>query len=313
MRIAVVTENFSPGDEPGAHLARAVASGLVEAGHDVMILAMGRGRSTFAGAPVFWAGRMTPVSSIRESLALFRPDVCHLVSPHRLGIKVADAAERLGVPVVVLDPRAWLPGVDTEGYHPRMRDHDLHDRWGRVNSLDGGRLVVGYLGDLRRAKVLNRLERVARTPGVRLLAFGEGHGVESLRTAGAKVLPPVTGAERARAVASLDVLLQPRKREAYAPAVHEALASGVPVVTYATGTAADVVRHEHNGLVVATDRGAKTLARSVARLAEDRALQARLAARARDSMAQRTWDQAVGELIEVHYPAALRRPSLATG
>jgi glycosyltransferase involved in cell wall biosynthesis len=148
---------------------------------------------------------------------------------------------------------------------------------------------------------------------VRLLAFGEGHGVESLRTAGAKVLPPVTGVERARAVASLDVVLQPRKRETYAPAVHEALASGVPVVAYATGTAADVVRHEHNGLLVGTDRGAKTLARSVARLVEDRALHARLAAHARDAVAQRTWDQAVSELLEVHYPAALRRPSLATG
>lgn len=313
MRIALVTEKFAPGDEPEAHLARAVVSRLVGAGHEVVVLALGRGRSTFAGAKVFWAGRMTPVSSIREALALFQPDVCHLVGPHRLGIKAADAAERLGVPVVVLDPRTWAPGVDSEEFHPRMRDHDLHERWGRLNSLDGGRLVVGYLGDLNRTKVLNRLERVARTPGVRLVTFGEGHGAEQLRTAGAKVLPTLTGVERARSVASLDVVLQPRKRETYAPAVHEALASGVPVVAYETGTAADVVRHEHNGLLVGTDRGAKTLSRCVTRLAEDRDLHAELASHARDSVAQRTWDQAVSELIEVHYPAATRRPSLATG
>jgi glycosyltransferase involved in cell wall biosynthesis len=311
MRIAVVTESFTPADEPGAQLARAVSAGLVKAGHDVMVLALGRGRSTFAGAPVFWAGRMTPVSSIRQSLALFRPDVCHLVDPHRLGIKAADAAERLGIPVVV--PREWLPGVDAETFHPRMRDEDLHERWGRVNSLATGRLVVGYLGDLRRAKVLHRLERVARTPGVRLVAFGEGHGAEGLRTAGAKVLPPVAGVERARAVASLDVLLQPRKRETYAPPVHEAAASGVPVVAYAGGTAAHIVRHEDTGLLVPTDRGAKTLARSVKRLADDRALHAALAERARGSGPHRTWDEAIAELAEVHYPAALHRPSLATG
>jgi glycosyltransferase involved in cell wall biosynthesis len=311
MRIAVVTESLAPDDEPAAHLARAVVSGLVGAGHDVMVLALGRGRTTCAGAPVFWAGRMTPISSIRESLALFRPDVCHLIDPHRLGIKAADAAERLGVPVVV--PRQWLPGVDADGFHPRMRDDDLHERWGRVNSLDTRRLVVGYLGELRRTKVLHRLERVARTPGVRLVAFGEGHGAEELRTAGAKVLPPVIGVERARAVASLDVVLQPRKRETYAPAVHEAVASGVPVIAYAVGTAAHVVRQGDNGLLVPTDHGAKRLARSVRRLADDRALHATLVEGARGSGRQRTWDKAIAELTEMHYPEALRRAALATG
>ena len=46
-----------------------------------------------------------------------------------------------------------------------------------------------------------------------------------------------TGVERARCLASADALVQPRKRAAYAPVLLEALASGVPVVAFDSGTA----------------------------------------------------------------------------
>ena len=313
MRIALVTEQFAPSTEPSAHVTREVLSRLIERGHDVTVYAVGRGQATFGGARVFWASRMTPVSAIREAMALSRPDVCHLLDPHRLGLKAAEAADRLGIPTVVLDPRRWKPGVDLVNHHPGLRDPELHDRWARVNSLDRNRLVAGYMGDLNRTKVLKRLDATARLPGVRLVVLGEGRGAEMLRTAGAKVLPHATGLERARCLASFDVLLQPRKKEIYAPTVHEALASGVPVIAYDGGTAADVVRHEHNGLLVDTRHGVKTFAGTVARLAENRDLLAALAELARGSVAGRTWDDAVDELLEVHYPGAVGRPSAAIG
>ena len=311
MRIALVTEQFAPSTEPASHVTREVVTRLAEAGHAVVVFAGGRGQATFHGARLFWASRMTPVSAIREALALSRPDVCHLIDPHRLGIKVAEAADRLGVPTLVLHPRVWKPGVDLADHHPGLRDQDLHDRWARVHSPDGGRLVVGYVGPLGRTKVLNRLARVARLPGVRLVALGDGPGAEGLRAAGAKVIPHVTGLERGRCIASFDLLLQPRKKEIYAPAVHEALASGVPVVAYDSGTATDVVRHEHNGLLVDTDRGGKSFARAVARLAASPDLRYTLAAQARSSVAHRTWDDAVAELLDLHYPGALGRPTVA--
>ena len=313
MRIALVTEQFVPSTAPVAHVTREVVSRLTDGGHDVVVLAGGRGHATFGGARVFWASRMTPVSAIREALTLSRPDVCHLIDPHRLGLKVAEAADRLDVPTVVLHPRTWGPGVDLADHHPGLHDQDLHDRWARVHSPDGGRLVVGYVGPLERTKVLNRLARVARLPGVRLVALGDGPGAERLRSAGAKVIPAPTSLERARCVASFDVLLQPRKKEIYAPTVREALASGVPVVAYDSGTAADAVRHEHNGLLVNTDRGGKSFARAVARLAASPDLRFTLAAAARQSVADRTWDDAVAELVDVHYPTALGQGTVAIG
>ena len=137
-------------------------------------------------------------------------------------------------------------------------------------------------GRWSKKKVLGRLATVAQLPGVRLIVLGDGPGAKTLRAAGAKVIPQATGLERARCLATFDALVQPRKKEVYAPAVHEALASGVPVVAFDGGTAAVVV-HEHNGLLVDTDRGGKAFARAVARLAASPDLRSTLAAKARDS------------------------------
>ena len=312
MRIALVTEEFVPSTAPAAHITREVVARLTDNGHDVVVFAGGRGQASFHGARLFWASRMTPVSAVREAMVLSRPDVCHLIDPHRLGIKAAEAAERLGVPTVVLEPRTWRPGVDPTDHHPELRDQALHDRWARVHAPDGGQVVVGYAGALDRRKVIARLTAVARLPGVRLVALGDGPGVDSLRAAGAKVIPHVTGLERSRCVASFDLLLQPRKKEVYAPALHEALASGVPVVAFDSGTASDVVRHEHNGLLVGTDRGGKAFTRAVARLAASPDLRFQLAADARASVLSRTWDDAVAELVDVHYAEAVRRAPVAT-
>lgn len=311
MRIALVTEEFLPSDVPAARVTREVVSALVDGGHDVSVFANGRGQASFRGARIFWASRMTSVGAVREALALSRPDVCHLVDPRRLGIKAAEAAERLDIPTVVLDPHTWKPGVDLDHHHPGLRDQDLHDRWARVHSPDGGQLVVGHVGSLDKKKVVNRLATVAQLPGVRLIVLGDGAGAKALRTAGAKVIPQATGLERARCLASFDALVQPRKKEVYAPAVHEALASGVPVVAFDGGTAADVVVHEHNGLLVDTDRGGKAFARAVARLGASPDLRFTLAGNARESISHRTWRDAVTELVDVHYLAATRRPAAA--
>jgi glycosyltransferase involved in cell wall biosynthesis len=304
MRIALVTEEFLPSDVPAARVTREIVGALVDGGHDVTVFAGGRGQASFRGARIFWASRMTSVGAVREAMTLARPDVCHLIDPHRLGIKAAEAACRLGVPAVVLDARTWVPGVDLDHHHPGLREQGLHDRWARAHSPDGGQLVVGHAGSLEKKKVVQRLATVAGLPGVRLVVLGDGPGAKALRAAGAKVIPHATGLERARCLATFDVLVQPRKKEVYAPAVHEALASGVPVVAFDGGTAADVVTHEHNGLLVDTDRGGKALARAVARLGASPDLRFSLAANARASISHRSWAEAVAELVEVHYPAA---------
>jgi glycosyltransferase involved in cell wall biosynthesis len=147
---------------------------------------------------------------------------------------------------------------------------------------------------------------------VRLVALGDGPGVEPLRDAGAKVVVSATGIERARCTATFDVLVQPRKKEVYAPTVLEALASGVPVVAFETGVASRVVVDGHNGLLVEADRGGASLARAVARLAVSPDLRYALAEQARDSVSHRTWRGAVAELVDEHYLRATRSSLVAT-
>lgn len=304
MRIALVTEELVPSSASTAYVARELA-GRLSNDYDVLVLAGGRGLPTFHGARIFWAGRMTPVSSVREAMALFKPDVCHLLEPHRLGLKAAEAADRLGVRTLCLPPESWLPGVDGGAHHPGLRDEALHEAWsGAVDpGPEGqwGRTVVGYVGSLDRRRVVQRLARMTRLTGVRLTVLGDGPGADHLRELGAEVITSASGADRSRCIASFDVLVQPRKKETYAPAVLEALASGVPVVAFDSGAAGLVVRHEHNGLLVDRDRGGRALARTVLRLAASPRLRSSLGERARPSVATRTWDEALSQLVDVHY------------
>ena len=84
------------------------------------------------------------------------------------------------------------------------------------------------------------------------------------------------------------------------------------MVAFGSGTNGLVVRHEHNGLLVDPDAGAKTFARAVARLAASPDLRHELANRARSSVSGHTWDDAAAELVERHYAGAVRRPATAS-
>jgi hypothetical protein len=310
MRIALVTEEFAPSADPAARVARELTARLTDAGHEVLVVAGGRGCETFRGASVVWVSRLSPVSTIRAALSYAGTEVCHLLDPHRIGLKAAEAAEQLGVPTAYLAPGTWLPGVDADRHHPGMRDEALREHWAHAQAPDGGQLVAGYVGPATGRKVQARLRRTASLPGVQLVVLGDGPDAASLRQAGAKVIPGVSGVERDRCLATFDVLLQPRKRAEYAPEVLEALASGVPVITFDGAPVAARITHEDNGLLVDSGRGAKAFAREVARVAASPGLRDAMASGARASVLDRTWDAAITELLDVHYPTA-RAPHAA--
>jgi glycosyltransferase involved in cell wall biosynthesis len=79
------------------------------------------------------------------------------------------------------------------------------------------------------------------------------------------------------AMAGLDVLWHPSSAEGLGTAVIDAMALGVPPVTFAVGGLPELIEHERSGLLAAAG-DARAFAAEAARLLEDPALRLRLAA-----------------------------------
>jgi len=325
MRIILVAESFAPAVDPAAEAARQITDALIGAGHHVLVVTATPGQSSYRGATVLRTQTLLPLAEVRTAAEGFAPEAAWFLAPRAMGAAAMRALEPIRVPTLVIDPtalhprtgtvlatsrsgaralaaagiraRVWQPGVRTDEHHPGLRSAELHDRWARVGKPEGPLTVVGYVGPvgLPTSKRVRRLSRIAALDGVRLVVLGCGPGTAILKEAGAKIVGEAGGLELARAIASLDVLVQPRKQDSSLGPVRKALASGVPVVAFDTGAAADVVRDCESGLLVGS--GTRGLVAAVGRLASDEVLRARLAANARDSVSDRTWSDAVAELV----------------
>lgn len=316
----MVTESFAPRTDETADTARHLVDEFLDLGHELLIATTGPGVASYRGATVVRTRRLIPAAALTQCLARSRPDAIVAIAPRVLGAVALGSAQRLGIPTLTLNPSApiattlrvnrhlvshrgavstlaavnvgahlWLPGVDIEGHHPGLRDEALRTTWAKTN-----RLVVGFAGAASKEKVIARLRRIAAMDDVRLVMIGaDGPAIQ-----GAKSTSVRTGLDRARAIASCDVLVQARKKDELVPAVRQALACGVPVVGFdASGTREGVI-HGVNGLLVRFDRSPDEpgLRGSLRRLLDEPGLRERLAEQARASVLDRSWKQAAAEI-----------------
>lgn len=333
MRLVVVTESFAPRTDETADAARHLVDQFLQLGHDILILTIGPGMASYRGAEVLRTRRLIPAAALTHRLAGFHPDALLAVTPRVLGAVALTSAQRLGVPSIAINASApvaaavrvnrhlvssqsamstlaalnvgahlWLPGVDLDAHHPGMADDSLRATWAK-----GRRLVVGFAGTASKEKVVARLAKIAAMEDLRLVMIGsDGETVAGARTTAAR-----TGLDRARAIASCDVLVQPRKRDELVPNVRQALASGVPVVGFDTAGTHEVVIHDVNGILVPFHRDADEpgLRGSLRRLLDEPELRRRLAGQARASVLDRPWSVAATE-VNTHLKA-IRPDSIA--
>ena len=186
-------------------------------------------------------------------------------------------------------------GVDTTLFSPTRRSTALRAAWG----VDEHTPVVAFVSRLAPEKNLDLVVRAfealrARRPDARMLWVGDGPAREALARkyphhlfAGMR-----TGDDLAAHYASADLFLFGSLTETFGNVLTEALASGLPVVSYAQAAAAELVAPERNGLLAAPGDEAGFIAQTI-RAGLDDGLRARMAANAASSVEKLGWDSVV--------------------
>jgi glycosyltransferase involved in cell wall biosynthesis len=144
-------------------------------------------------------------------------------------------------------------GVALAQFSPARRSVAMRAHWG-VGPQD---LVVLHVGRLAREKnVATLLAAFAaiqqQQTGAKLVLVGDGplRAALGARCPQAIFTGNLTGVGLAEAYASADLFLFPSLTETYGNVVPEALASGLAVVSYNRASAAQIITHRHNGVLV---------------------------------------------------------------
>ncbi|BBC74085.1 glycosyl transferase family 1 [Altererythrobacter sp. B11] len=174
------------------------------------------------------------------------------------------------------DISLWERGVDRTIFDPYRRD----DGWRQAHGIAPGEIAVGFLGRLVMEKGLDVFAATIaelRQRGMphKVLVVGEGPAREwfAERLPGAAFAGFQGGRDLGRAVASMDLLLNPSITETFGNVTLEAMACGLPVVAArATGSTSLVVDGETGTLVTPGD--ASGFADAVAAYVTDPALRA---------------------------------------
>ena len=198
MRIALVTEKFYPAVDGTTTTLKQVADHLIDAGHEVLIVAPGPGLSTYRRSHV---ARIRPLDKpgrqVREALTSFAPDLVHVISPATLGRKALKHARRLGVHTVVVQHAGvpdlardlWLAKVAARADRIAVTADHLAARlhgWGVDSHVwEPGVDVHAFTPDLRDAWLHDKWSRSRSRDGARVVVGYAGslhkrHGVRRL-------------------------------------------------------------------------------------------------------------------------------------
>ncbi len=197
--------------------------------------------------------------------------------------------------------RVVARGVDTKLFSPAHRSADLRTQWGAAADAP----VVLYVGRLAPEKNLPLvLESFAairqQMPRARLVLVGDGPERGALEKWHPEHVFAGTrrGDDLGAHYASADLFLFPSLTETFGNVTLEAMASGLAVVAFDYGAAAEHIKHGRNGLVAGFgDAGEFTgLAVNVSR---DGARMRELGARARATAEHLDWDRVSSDFERV--------------
>ncbi len=155
------------------------------------------------------------------------------------------------------DISIWSRGVDRDVFDPARRDTE----WRRSLGIADEDVAIGFLGRLVMEKGLDVFsETVAelrqRGANYKVLVIGEGpaHDFFAQQVPEAVFAGFQRGRDLGRAVASMDLLLNPSVTETFGNVTLEAMASGIPVVAARATGSTSLVRDGETGRLVEPGR-----------------------------------------------------------
>lgn len=189
-------------------------------------------------------------------------------------------------------------GVDTRQFSPSRRSMALRAQWG-AGERDPVVLHLGRLAPEKNPALVGlTFDAIRRqVPAARFVVVGDGPSRASL----AQQHPHAVfagmrrGEELATHIASADIFVFPSLTETYGNVTVEAMASGLAVVAFDYGAAAQHIRHGTNGLLAPRD-DEREFVRLATDAASDLARSARLGATAASDAARLDWRDIVRNL-----------------
>lgn len=204
-------------------------------------------------------------------------------------------------------------GIDTDAFSPTWRSQALRQQWGAADDRTPVLLYVGRLAPEKNVSLALRAFVAARRlrPELRMVVVGDGPSRAALQAEfpAAQFVGVQRGNALARHYASADLFLFPSLSETFGNVVLEAMASGLTVVAYRAGAAAEHVQDPVNGLLVPPDAGngfIHTVSRGVAMAERLRPLRER----ARQHALAQGWDRVL-QTFEQRLRHHARQPGLA--
>lgn len=217
--------------------------------------------------------------------------------------------ERLRGQGITRPMSVWARGVDHDRFNPDRRDL----AWRRSLGIADDELVIGFLGRLVLEKGLDVFAMVCaelRKRGVAhtVLAIGEGPARGTFSTECPEVIFTglQMGDDLGRAVAGMDILLQPSVTETFGNVTLEAMAAGVPVVAADATGARTLVDDGVTGYLI-PPRAIAAYADAIQRLANDRAALRAASVAARTRSLDFHWDAINQKVIDVYHSVLARR------